>query len=130
MLDSVRVRLTLWYSVVMTCVLIAMALATYAAIRQNAVHRTDTSLSELAESFLTTLSSELRDEPGPDAMQNAGAAAIAEHRFRDVLFFALDEHERILLSSGAPGPANDAEDQVHEFLQEVTRTSSQHARAF
>src|SRR5277367_5389786 len=130
MLDSVRVRLTLWFSGVMTGVLIAMALATYIAIRQNAVRRTDASLSELAESFLTTLSNELRDEPGPDAVQNAGAAAIAEHSFHYVLFFVLDDQQRILLSSHAPGLASGAEDEVHEFLLRVNRTSSPHARAF
>src|SRR5271170_6863236 len=99
MVDTVRVRLTLWYGAVMTCVLIAIALATYFGIRRNAVRRTDTTLSELAESFLTTLLSELQDESGPNAFRDASEAAISEHSFRDVTFFVLDEHKRIVTSS-------------------------------
>jgi two-component system, OmpR family, sensor kinase len=130
MLDSVRVRLTLWYSAVMTCVLVAIALATYAAIRQNAVRRTDASLSELAESFLATLQSELRDEPGPNAIQNAAEAAISEHSFRDVNFFVLDEHRQVVIASRALEPAASGPDEVNEFLNKVNRTQAQGAEPF
>ena len=64
MLNSVRVRLTLWYTAALTCVLIVLAIATYVILRQNAMRRTDSTLSELAESFLTTVNAELADESG------------------------------------------------------------------
>ena len=118
MLDSVRVRLTLWYGAIMAGVLIAIALATYFGIRQNAVRRTDTALSELAEAFLTTLQSELQDE-GANGLQDAAAAAISEHSFRDVVFFVLQESGEVVISSRNVAPASDASEEANEFLQKA-----------
>ena len=98
MLDSVRARLTLWYSTLMACVLIGIAAATYFGIRENAMRRTDAGLSELAESFLATVMDELHDEPSP-TMENSAGAAIAEHNFKDVAFFIIDDQKRLVTSS-------------------------------
>jgi two-component system, OmpR family, sensor kinase len=123
MLDSVRVRLTLWYSLLMTCVLIAIAVATYFGIRQNAMRRTDLALSDLAESFLTTLMDELHDEPDP-SLQNAAGAAISEHNFRDVAFFIMDERRQIVISSQNSDSQNEVAEGVREFENKTTREES------
>jgi len=86
MLDSVRVRLTLWYTAVLTLVLIVLALITYFIFWRSTLQRTDVSLSELSEAFLTTLDAETKDQSGPGSLKEAGQVAINEHRFRDHVF--------------------------------------------
>jgi two-component system, OmpR family, sensor kinase len=99
MLDSVRVRLTLWYTAVVAIVLILLAVLTYFLYARNIAQRTDSNLVELADSFATTFNAELTDETGPDAPQKAARAAMVEHRFRDVLFVFQDSQGISLLSS-------------------------------
>jgi len=76
MLDSIRVRLTLWYTGVLAVVLVALSLITYFIFWQSTVQRTDVSLAELSNAFLTTLDAEISDQSGPDALQLAGRVAI------------------------------------------------------
>jgi len=99
MLDSVRVRLTLWYTAVVAIVLILLAVLTYFLYARNIAQRIDSNLVELADSFATTFNAELLDETGPDAPQKAARAAMVEHRFRDVVFVFQDSPGNILLSS-------------------------------
>src|SRR5437879_9954883 len=99
MLDSVRVRLTLWYTAVLALVLIVLSLITYFIFWRSTLQRTDVNLSELSEAFLTTLDAEVKDQSGPDALKLAGQVAITEHRFRDHVFAIFDESGKIVVSS-------------------------------
>src|SRR3989442_6353767 len=90
MLDSIRVRLTLWYSGVLTLVLVVLALITYFIFWRSTLQRTDVNLSELSEAFLTTLDAEVKDQSGPDSLKLAGQVAITEHRLRDHVFASFD----------------------------------------
>jgi two-component system, OmpR family, sensor kinase len=99
MLDSVRVRLTLWYTAVLALVLVALSLITYFIFWRSTVQRTDVSLVELSDAFLTTLNAEMNDQTGPDALKLAAQVAITEHRFRDHVFVIFDATERIVVSS-------------------------------
>jgi heavy metal sensor kinase len=99
MLDSVRVRLTLWYTAVLTLVLIVLALITYFIFWRSTLQRTDVNLSELSEAFLTTLNAEAKDQSGPDALKLAGQVAINEHRFRDHVFAIFDDTGNMVVSS-------------------------------
>ena len=90
MLDSVRVRLTLWYTAVLAVVLVALSLITYFIFWQSTVQRTDANLTELSNAFLTTLDAEINDQSGPDAFKLAGQVAVTEHRFRDHVFAIFD----------------------------------------
>ena len=99
MLDSVRVRLTLWYTAVVAVVLILLAVLTYFLYARNIAQRTDSNLVELADSFATTFHAELSDEISPDAPQKAAREAMVEHRFRDVVFVFQDSEGNPLLSS-------------------------------
>src|SRR6202047_2468113 len=105
MLDSVRVRLTLWYTVVLTLVLFSLSLITYFIFWRSTLQRTDVNLSELSEAFLTTLDAEVKDQSGPDSLKLAGQVAITEHRFRDHVFAIFDESGRIVVSSQDVPPA-------------------------
>jgi heavy metal sensor kinase len=99
MLDSVRVRLTLWYSVVLAVVLVSLAVLTYFLYWRNIAKRTDSDIAQLSDSFITTLHAELADEPGPDALKNAAQAAMLEHRFRNTYFVLLDSSGAVTQSS-------------------------------
>lgn len=99
MLDSVRVRLTLWYTLVLAGVLVCLAAITYFLYRHDAAQRTDSNITQLSDAFLTTLNAELADEKGPDALKNATQEAMLEHRFRDTYFVLLDDSGSVLLSS-------------------------------
>ena len=99
MLDSVRVRLTLWYSLVLGFVLVLLAVFTYFLYWRNIEQRTDTGLAELADAFVTTFNAELSDETGPDAVRNAARVAMVEHRFRDTVIAVLDPANNIQQSS-------------------------------
>jgi two-component system, OmpR family, sensor kinase len=104
MLDSVRVRLTFWYTGVLAVFLIALSLATYFMFWRSTLQRTDNDLSELSDAFLTTFQAELLDNTGSDAPKLAAQEAIIEHRFRDHVFVVLDPDGNVLiLSQDLPG---------------------------
>ena len=62
MFRSMRARVTLWYAGVLALVLILFSLASYAYLARAAQRRTDNSLAEAANSFISTLSTEANDE--------------------------------------------------------------------
>ena len=99
MLDSVRVRLTLWYTLVLAFVLVCLAVLTYFLYRHDAAQRTDSDITQLCDAFLTTFNAELADETGPGAVKNAAQEAMLEHRFRNTYFVLLDGSGNVLLSS-------------------------------
>jgi two-component system OmpR family sensor kinase len=99
MLESVRVRLTLWYAGVLAVVLVVLAFATYFILRQSTVRRADSNLAELADAFLTTLRAEMKDEAGPERLRRAALEAIIEHRFRDHIYAVLDPTGALVVSS-------------------------------
>src|ERR1700721_922161 len=61
MLDSVRVRLTVWYSAVLAVVLILVCVTTYLIVQNTSMQRTDGDLAGVADSFLVTFQAELQD---------------------------------------------------------------------
>jgi len=99
MLESVRVRLTLWYTAALALVFVVLAAASYFLFWQNIQQRTDSDLAELSSAFLTTLNAELDDQKGPDILKGAAQSAIVEHRFRDYIFIVLDSSGGVLISS-------------------------------
>jgi heavy metal sensor kinase len=90
MFSSVRNRLTVWYTAAMAAILILLASVTYFIIRQNVGARADVQAVELADTFLSTVNAEMGDATKPDSLDEGVAAAISEHRFRDVVFAVFD----------------------------------------
>src|SRR5260370_28886449 len=76
MLDSVRVRLTLWYTAVLAVVLVALSLITYFIFWHSTFQRTDANLAELSTAFLTTLDAEIKHQRWPDAFKLSRQLAI------------------------------------------------------
>jgi heavy metal sensor kinase len=99
MLDSVRVRLTVWYTAVLALVLAVLAFVTYFIFWRSAMQRTDANLVELSEGFLATLRAELEDQTGPDPLRAAAQVAMTEHFFRDQFYAILDGSGKVIISS-------------------------------
>jgi heavy metal sensor kinase len=99
MLDSVRVRLTLWYTGLLALFLVLLSLVTYFIFWRSTLQRTDSDLAELSEAFLSTVQAEMLDDHGADAPRQAVQEAIVEHHYRDHVFAVFDSAGRILASS-------------------------------
>jgi heavy metal sensor kinase len=101
MFDSVRVRLTAWYSAVLAVVLVIVCAATYFIVRQTSMQRTDSDLAALADSFVVTFQAELADEANgiAGAVLSAARQAMIEHRSNNDAFAVLDADGMIIATS-------------------------------
>src|SRR5437879_10367193 len=99
MLDSIRTRLTLWYTGVLALVLVVLFVITYLVFLRSVQGRMDTDLSELSKAFLATVRAELEDQTAPDPFTVAVEAAIAEHHFRHNVYAILDANGRLIARS-------------------------------
>src|SRR5690242_12832488 len=114
MFDSVRFRLTLWYTGVLALVLACLSLGTYWLVRRTTERRTFISLAEISEGFLTTLQAEYKDQlnenSGGDPLRAAAQESIEEFRLRDHRFAVLDSAGNVLAENQAlPAPRAPAE---------------------
>jgi two-component system OmpR family sensor kinase len=99
MLDTLRARLTLWYSVVLGLLLVLFSLTSYLLFARAADRRTDADLAELGNSFLLTFQDELKDPNKPGGLQAAARQAMLEHRVRGDTLLILDATRKIAASS-------------------------------
>ncbi|MHB8499688.1 MAG: sensor histidine kinase [Candidatus Acidiferrales bacterium] len=101
MLDSVRVRLTVWYSAVLAVVLVLVSATTYLIVQKTSMQRTDEDLAVLADSFLVTLQAELADAPGTQAaaILTAAQQSMVEHRSNSDTFVVLGAGGEIIANS-------------------------------
>jgi two-component system, OmpR family, sensor kinase len=109
MFDSVRVRLTAWYSAVLAIVLAVVCVTTYFIVRQTSMQRTDADLAALANSFLATFQAELAGEGnGPGrALLSPAHQAMIEHRSETDAFVVLGpDGARIAASTDAALASN------------------------
>jgi len=108
MFDSVRVRLTVWYSAVLTMVLVLVSVTTYFIVRTTSMQRTDTDLAVLADSFLVTFQDELADARtiDPSAILGAARQSMDEHRSNSDAFVILGPTGQILTTSDEVASSN------------------------
>src|SRR5215472_13224856 len=99
MLDSIRIRLTLWYTGVLAFVLVVLFVITYLVFLRSVEGRMDADLSELSDAFLVTVGAELEDQPAPDPFTGAARVAIVEHHFPEDVCVIGDATGKIVLSS-------------------------------
>ena len=104
MFDSVRVRLTLWYTGVLALVLICLSAGTYWLVEGATARRIDLSLAEISEGFIATLQSEYNDqlnEKAADPLRAAAQESVEEFRLRDHRFAVLDSAGNVLVENQA-----------------------------
>jgi two-component system OmpR family sensor kinase len=118
MLDSVRVRLTVWYSAVLAVVLVLVCATTYLIVQKTSMRRTDEDLSVLADSFLVTFQAELAD-----AANNQGSAVLSAAR-QSMVEHRSDSDAFVVLAPGGEIVANSS-----DAIPSGTRADSSVARA-
>ena len=109
MLDTLRARLTFWYSIILAIFLLLFGLTSYLLFSRAADRRTDADLTELSNSFLVTFQDEINDSDNPSGMQSAAQLSMIEHRVRDSAFFIVDSDGKIAFSSADVPPASSSE---------------------
>jgi heavy metal sensor kinase len=107
MFDSVRSRLTLWYSGLFGVFLILLAALTYFLYWRTSLQRLDSNVLELSDTYLITFTSELNDPQESNTVRVAAREAMIEHRYRDILYALIDDQGHVIFSSfdlpAAPG---------------------------
>jgi signal transduction histidine kinase len=98
-LSSIRVRLTLWYSLLLGVPLVAFALLSYAAFSRALVSGTDRFIGEALEAFTRELGAERRAGLG---LQEAMISTVREVRFRELHITIFDAEWRVVGSAGPP----------------------------
>jgi len=117
MLDSIRVRLTFWYTLVLALGLVFLAGFSYLLYGRSLAQRTDSAIVELSSAFATTFAAELADSSGPEASKSAAREAMMEHRFRGTVFVLFDSGGRLLGSSlDLPAPEDPGLNRAEDFL--------------
>ena len=106
MLDTLRVRLTLWYSIVLALLLLLFSLTSYFLFSRAANRRTDADLTELANSFLVTFQDELEDPEKAGGLQAAARQAMLEHHVRGDTILIVDAVGKFAASSADLTPAS------------------------
>ena len=104
--SSMLVRLTLWYTVILALVLTIFSLVTFLQISRSARQRTDESLADTANSFITNFNIEMVDEH--QTPMNALREATGGFHFRDRQVVVFDEKRNVIMSSAAPERIPDA----------------------
>lgn len=99
MVDTLRARLTLWYSIVLAILLLVFSLTSYLLFARAANRRTDAELAELANSFLVTFQDELQDPGISGGLQAAARQAMLEHHVRGDILLIVDPAGKIKASS-------------------------------
>ena len=93
MFDSIRIRLTLWYVVVLAAFVAIFSVIVYFAVVESVDRDLNLRLQEMASSFKTAVESEARDQDEEDRGDHTEAAikeASAEMRLRDFPFIVYD----------------------------------------
>jgi two-component system, OmpR family, sensor kinase len=134
MLDTLRARLTLWYSVVLAVLLLLFSLTSYLLFSRAANRRTDADLAELANSFLVTFQDELKDPDKPGGLQAAARQAMLEHHVRGDVLLIVDAAGGVVANSADLIPSSAAASSVaaravassdfHKFVSAVSSSLS------
>jgi len=97
MLDSIRIRLTIWYLTVLALVMIAFAGLAYFSIQRVLTRETDNNLVEMAENFTAEVQSHQHDHGV--SVEKKFSDEIGEFHFRDYHFVVYDNSGHRLASS-------------------------------
>lgn len=110
MFESVRARLTLWYTGVLALVLVSFAFASYLFLAATLNRRTDGSLTEMSSAFALTLETEQREldsgevdlpnnHTGSSNRDAAAIEAISEYRLNDYQFVLYNDGGQVIAAS-------------------------------
>jgi heavy metal sensor kinase len=120
--QSLRARLTLWYTIVLGLPLVAFATVSFFVLDRALLHRADSFLDETLGAFTTELQSEQREESNtPDAIR----ASLHDVQFRDVRLAVFDSLGTLV----AAGTVDSTADYALRHPVDLTRVGRElHAR--
>ncbi len=97
MLNSIRIKLTVWYVGILALVLIVFAGLTYFLVVRVLADVADENLAEMARNFKTSLDAEQSDELEKSLFENDIREAVDESHFHDYVFavYAAGSNRRI-----------------------------------
>jgi two-component system OmpR family sensor kinase len=101
--DSMRSRLTFWYTGVLAVVLVVFAAAAYAYLARAARERTDQSLADTVHSLALNFTAEFEEDQAGD---NAAQEVARDFQFVDRQALIFDERGRVVASSAVPAGAS------------------------
>jgi heavy metal sensor kinase len=132
MLNSIRIRLTLWFSAILALILIAFAVAAYLFLGYSVNRQTDRTLSELSHSFVDMIESErsekIRRLSERDATAKAVREAMEDLRFRSYQIFVFDSTNTVVSPAGAtPDRLTLGADQITSFVTGFSGTGQESA---
>jgi heavy metal sensor kinase len=110
--QSLRVRLTLWYSILLAVPLIAFGIASYLVVDRALHRRTDHFLSDVLTTFSRELQAERRAAPD---LSTALVKTLDEVHFRDLRIEILDERGGLLASTPNTVPGSGESYRVQTF---------------
>jgi heavy metal sensor kinase len=134
---SMRSQLTIWYSSVLALVLLIFSVITYSSLARAGRQRTDDSLADTLNSFISVFNTELSDENHP-AVDAAKEAAGGFH-FRDRQVIVFDGGRNLIVASEAAenfphGPkwftSGTAQPQLSNLLDSASRTGRAYTTVF
>lgn len=106
MFDSMRSRLTLWYTGVLALVLVIFTTVSYAYLVGAVRERTDKSLADMAHSLVLNFTAEFEEDQMGD---NAAQEVARDFQFADRQAFIFEEQGHVVASSAAPSVALEKE---------------------
>jgi heavy metal sensor kinase len=123
--SSLRARLTLWYTLLLSVPLIVFAFGCYIAFERSLLSRTDRFVGDALTAFTRELQAERRLASN---LQQAMVTTIAELRFRDLLIVIADTSWRIMASVPLPRDPNARAADVITPAQAVAALRTQNPR--
>ncbi len=141
MLQSVRLRLTLWYALVIALILTVFGLATYFVVVQETQAQTDTDLADMTRFFTEAVEHEQREDQAQTAHPPRSLAAVVRDEFEDLRFhdyrFAVyDGSGKLIVHSEAFGSEGERarfealvapSSQMAEFLEATAKDDAVYA---
>ena len=109
MIQSVRVRLALWHTVIVALLLLALTVAAYKFIAEMTGRRFDQYLEETGAAFRIEFVAQHYQSPNDQA---AAAAALTEFDFRDLDLGVMDLSGQVLAMATAPGESQTSGEEV------------------
>jgi heavy metal sensor kinase len=130
---SMRSQLTVWYSGVLALVLLIFAVTTYSYLARAARQRTDESLSDTVNSFISVFNTEMSDEnqPADDAVKESARG----FHFRDRQVIVFDGRRNVVVASETAeefphGPRWFTSATAQPQLNDLFDSASRNARAY
>jgi two-component system OmpR family sensor kinase len=133
MFNSIRTRLTFWFTGVLALILIAFAVSTYLFLDYTIRRQTDNTLQQIAGSLAAAVNNEQADSGESDAPQNteylnAIQEAMGDLRFRNYTIFVSDAHGDITSTDNqTAGNSSLSTEQMTKLARDFSSSAKQSA---